>query len=79
MSDRDNCVTIELDWQEKDNYVFANLIDKWIDENLSECSVCTYYEERGTVGERLEMAIQNEVILNAIILFIEMEKSNETA
>ena len=76
MSDENNCVSIDLKWEQDTEYFLAPLIDQWVDEHLSECSACTYYEESGTVGERLEMAIQNEVILNAIILGIEMEKSN---
>lgn len=66
-----DCVKMEL--ENIDASLHALAIDIWVDNNLSECSVCTYYEEVGTLEERLTMAIFNETVVVACTKMIEAD------
>lgn len=72
----EECVKLDLDMTLGFEYILAAHIDAYVDENLSECSTCTYYEESGSVAERLLLAIQNEMIIDACLRMIELEKDN---
>ena len=72
----EECVKINIDTTPEFEYIMAAYIDDYVDENLSQCSACTYYEEGGTLAERLLLAIQNEMIIDACLRMIELEKGD---
>ena len=73
----EDCVKINIDTTPEFEYIMAAYIDDYVDENLSQCSACTYYEESGSVAERLLLAIQNEMIIDGCLRMIELEKGND--
>ena len=72
----EECLKFNIDMTPEFEYIMAAHIDNYVDENLSHCSACTYYEESGSVAERLLLAIQNEMIIDACVRMIELEKDN---
>lgn len=72
-----DCVKCSIDITPQLGYILASHIDAYVDDNLSECSACTYYEESGTLAERLLLAVQNEMVMDACLRMIELEKSDE--
>lgn len=70
----EECVKMNLDMTPEFEYIMAAHIDNYVDENLSVCSACTYYEESGSVAERLLLAVQNQMIIDACLRMIELEK-----
>ena len=73
----EECVKINIDTTPEFEYIMASYIDDYVDDNLSQCSACTYYEESGSVAERFILAIQNEMIIDACVRMIELEKGND--
>ena len=70
----EDCVKINIDTTPEFEYIVAAQIDKYVDENLSHCSACTYYEEGGDIAERLLLAVHNEMVIDACVRMIELEK-----
>lgn len=62
----DKCATIQIDWTPDTDNIMGFLIDRWVEDMFSECSICVYYETAGDVGQRLESALRNQIIYDAV-------------
>lgn len=58
-----DCVKIQV---EDSIDIFPFLVDAWVEDNLTDCSIATYYEDDGAIEERLYAAILNDIVISTI-------------